>query len=111
MCPLVSSVLDRDTDESASARPRQRTDSDLTAVLHAFFRKRLQSAPRQAVQVRLLARRTLTRLDRRRRSASSGTADRLQKADVLRAALMELRQLDGSPDSRRADEGPIIRRN
>jgi CRP-like cAMP-binding protein len=111
MCFLVSTGLDRDTDESPSARPKQRTDSTLTVVLRTFFEKRLQAETGRSAQVRLLVRRTLARLARRRTSASSGDSDRLQKVDVLRAALMELQECEAPAVPHTNDRPPVARRN
>jgi len=111
MCSFVSPVRDQNTDETASAQAGQQTDSDRAAVLRTFFQNRLQPKTGRSAQVRLLVRRTLARLNRRERGKDAVPRSGPSKAEVLRAALMELEQFDAPIFLQPDDGGPISRRN
>lgn len=113
--PTDSTLVSPTAERREPSRRTSKSDSfpapDLAAVLLDFFRKRLRVDSAYAPQpglASLLVRRTFGRIANRRvaerpsRDEEEASVSRLQKAEVLHAALMELRQLeepvDFSPD-------------
>ena len=89
-------------------------------MLRSFFRTRLRADPAHSLRPglpRLLARRTLDRVARRRAAEApvgrppSVRPPRARKAEVLRAALMVLRDLDAPASPCPDDAAPASCRN
>lgn len=126
MCSLASTIVRPFTGDSGPSTTDYPSPSDraagpdgapnrrLASVLLAFFRKRLRPEAPPGLPS-LLTHHTLARLARRHApDAPSGARPPVEgspprKAEVLRAALMELRRLDAPTASE--EEGPVVRSN